>query len=159
MIRITDQYLWNVVFILFFLTLITMGAIILDTEARIAYESLTFFDLTLIALASFRLTRLFVYDSITKFFREQFWDAKESRGKVVLAKPERGPRRTLADLLSCPWCFGLWATAAVTFFYLLSSFAYFPILLLALAGVATLLQLTANMIGWKAEALKREAGE
>jgi hypothetical protein len=99
---------------------------------------------------------MFVYDSMTKFLREQFWDVKMVRNKVMLVKPVTGPRRTLADLMGCPWCFGVWATTCVAFFYLLTPYAYFPILILALSGVATMLQLFANMVGWKAEQLKRE---
>lgn len=156
MIRITNQYLWNIVFIAFFIGLVTMGSIILDSEATIAYEDITFFDIALITLASFRVVRLFVYDSITKFFREQFYDAKEVKGKILLTKPTSGPRRTLADLMSCPWCFGISASALVTFFYLLTPLAYFPVLILAVAGVATQLQLLANLTGHKAEQVKRE---
>lgn len=156
MIRITDQYFWNFVFLLFYVGLLTMAVIILQTESRIVYGNLTITDFSLIALASFRLTRFFVYDAITRFFREQFYDTKTIRNKIVLVKPTVGPRRTLADLLSCPWCFGIWATSCVTFFYLLTPYAYIPTLILALASVATLLQLCANAIGWKAEQLKRD---
>jgi len=154
--RITDQYFWNLIFFIFFLVLIFMGVIILDGEAYKEYNKLTTTDFVLISLASFRFIRLVVYDKITAFFREQFWDAKELKSKVVLVKPPKGPRRTLADLLSCPWCFGMWASAMVTFFYLLTPYAFFPVLFLALAGVATFLQLLSNLIGGKAEQLKRE---
>jgi hypothetical protein len=111
MIRITDQYFWNVVFGIFFVLLVVMGAIILETEARIPYTELTFTDFALITLATWRLIRLFVYDAITKFLREQFYDLKKVGKGMVLEKPKFGPRRTLADLLSCPWCFGMWAAA------------------------------------------------
>lgn len=154
--RITDQYFWNVIFTIFFLALIVMGSIILETEAYKPIDELTVFDLTLIALASFRLIRLVVHDKITAFFREQFWDVEETKTGVMLVKPSGGPRRTLADLLSCIWCFGIWAAASVTFFYLLTPYAYFPVLFMALAGVASFIQLTANLIGWKAEELKNK---
>lgn len=141
----------------FYLGLLTMMMIILDGEARIAYADLTFFDLTLISLASFRLIRLFVYDAMTKFLREQFYDAKVTKtGKVTLYKPLKGPRRTLCDLMNCPWCFGVWATSMVVFLYLLTPAAFVPVLILAISAVATWLQLFTNMIGWKAEQLKRE---
>lgn len=133
-----------------------MAIIILSTEARMPYADLKLFDLALIALASFRVTRLFVYDGMTKFLREQFYDAKIVRNKVTLVKPLTGPRRTLADLISCPWCFGIWATTMVLFFYLLTPYAMLPILILALSGVATYIQLFANMVDWKAEQLKKE---
>jgi hypothetical protein len=88
------------------------------------------------------------------FFREQFYDVADYKGKAILVKPETGPRRTLADLLSCPWCVGAWAVLTVSFFYLLTPYAFYPTLLLALSSVATMLQLTANLIGYKAEQTK-----
>lgn len=154
--RITDQYFWNVIFLLFFICLVFMATVILEGEAYRSYESLTLLDLSLIALASFRIVRLVVYDLIFAFFREQFYDAVEQKGKVTLVKPESGPRRTLADLLGCPWCFGVWSAAMVTFFYLLTPYAFYPTLFLALAAVASFLQVLANLIGWKAEGAKNE---
>ena len=159
MIRFTDQYIWNIVFIFFYVCLLVMACIILQTEARISYHELQLTDFVLITLASFRVTRLFVYDSMTKFLREQFYDAKIVRNKVTLVKPGGGPRRTLADLTSCPWCFGIWATTLVLFFYLLTSFAYIPVMILALSSLVSLLQILANMIGLKAEQLKKEVEE
>lgn len=157
--RISDQYLWNFGFSLFFLSFIIFGSIVLDTESYQELGDVTLFEFLILVLASFRLTRLFVYDKITAFFREQFYDVVELKTKRYLEKPEKGPRRTLADLLSCPWCFGIWAAATVVFFYALTPYAWFPILFLAVAGLGTLLQLTANLIGWHAERLKREVGE
>jgi len=156
MIRLTDQYLWNFIFSVFFLVLVVMGAIVLHSESRIAVADLTITDFLLITLATWRLVRLFVYDAITKFFREQFWDAKLLKTKVILEKPARGPRRTIADLLSCPWCFGVWAGAVVTFFYLYTPYAFFPVLFLAVSAVATFLQLLSNLVGHRAEQAKLE---
>ncbi len=154
MIRITDQYFWNFVFSIFFLLLVVMGTIILETESRILFSNLTIVDYVLITLASWRLTRLFVCDIITRWFREQFWDVKKVGRGYQLEKPKVGPRRTLADLLDCPWCFGVWATASVTFFYLITPYAVFPVVILALSAVATFLQILTNLIGNKAEQLK-----
>lgn len=158
MIRITDQYFWNFVFLLFFVALVFMGAVILETESYRPLSSFETVDFVLISLATFRMIRLFVYDAVTKFFREQFYDAKKVGKDVFLQKPASGPRRTLADLISCPWCFGAWAAMMVIFFYAFTSYAYFPVVLLAIAGVATFLQLLANMIGWRAERLKDGSG-
>jgi hypothetical protein len=156
MIRFTDQYIWNIFFILFYLALLGMACIILMSESHIPFSELTHTDFVLITLASLRLTRMFVYDSMTKFLREQFYDVKIVRTKITLVKPGGGPRRTLADLMSCPWCFGVWATSTVVFFYLLTPYAYIPVLILALSSLVSMLQITANMIGHKAEQLKKE---
>ncbi len=155
--RISDQYVWNVLFSLLFVSFVVSGMIILSSEASRPMGGITLMEFLILSLATLRLTRLFVYDKITAFFREQFYDVVESaRGKRTLEKPESGPRRTLADLLSCPWCIGMWAGATVVFFYYLTSYAYFPILFLAVAGLGSILQLLANMIGWKAEQMKKE---
>jgi hypothetical protein len=156
MIKFTDQYFWNIVFIIFFGSLVVMGAIILETEARVPLTQLTTFDFILITLATWRLTRLFVNDNMTKFFREQFWDLKKVGKGFGLEKPKFGPRRTIADLLSCPWCFSLWAGATIIFFYLITPFAVFPVIILAISAVATFLQILSSLVGNKAEILKEE---
>lgn len=153
--RITDQYIWNIVFTAFFIVLVVMGAIIVDTEGR-PLEHLTTIDFVLMTLATWRLIRLFVYDAVTKWLREQFYDVKKIGGKITLEKPLTGPRRTLADLLSCPWCFGVWAGAFIVFFYLVSDWAYYPVLFLALSAVASFLQLLSNLVGHRAEQIKNE---
>lgn len=158
MIKITDQYFWNVVFLLFFGGLVVMGSIILETESRIPWMELSATDYLLITLATWRTTRFFVYDGMTKFIREQFWDLKKVGRGFELEKPKFGPRRTIADLLSCPWCFSVWSAAMVIFFYLLSSYAVFIITVLAISAVATFLQLCSNLVGHKAEILKGEVG-
>jgi len=156
MIRVTDQYFWNIVFGAFFAILVVMAAIILHTESRIPLTELTLTDYVLLTLATWRLVRLFVYDAITKWFREQFYDVVKVGRGLELVKPKTGPRRTLADLLSCPWCFGVWAAAMVIFFYLITPYAIFPVILLALSAVASFLQIFANLVGHKAEQLKNE---
>lgn len=157
MLRITDQYFWNFIFSVFFVVLVVMGGIILSTEAYKDVNNLTILDITLMSLATWRVIRLFVYDAVTKFVREQFWDARKTRGGYILEKPKAGPRRTIADLLSCPWCFGVWSGATVVFFYLWTPLAYFPVLLLAVAAIATFLQLLANLVGHQAEKFKNES--
>jgi Protein of unknown function (DUF1360) len=157
--RISDQYFWNFVFSMFFLVLVIMAAIILETEARVRPSQLTFTDFALMTLATWRLTRLFVYDSITRFFREQFWDVVKVGKGWALEKPKTGPRRTIADLLSCPWCFGMWSAAVVIFAYLVTPYAIYPILLLAISAVGTFLQLLSNLVGNQAETLKGRGDE
>jgi hypothetical protein len=134
-----------------------MATVILESETYRAFKDLTILDYVLMSLASFRIIRLVVYDKIFAFFREQFLDISPTKTKITFIKPPHGPRRTIADLLSCPWCFGVWATAMVTFFYLLTPYAFYPVLLLAISSVASFLQITANLVGWKAENLKIDA--
>lgn len=155
MVRTIDQYIWNIIFLAFFMLLAIIGMNILETRAYIGYGSLSVYDILLLSLATFRLTRLFVYDGIMKFFREMFWNAEQMNGEVIFTKPIRGPRRTLADLTSCLWCFGMWNAATITFFYMLTPWAYLPVVVLSIAGIGSFFMLVSNMVGWKAEALKQ----
>lgn len=159
MLRITDQYFWNFVFLVFFVIMVVLGAIILQTESRIPLDSLSLTDYVLLTLATWRLTRLFVYDAVTKFVREQFWDVKKVGKGYQLEKPKVGPRRTIADLFDCPWCIGVWMAATITFLYLLTSYMIFPVALLAISAVATFMQLVANLVGNKAAEIKQVTGE
>jgi hypothetical protein len=145
MIRISQQYFWSFVFSVFFVILVIMGAIILETEARLDWVDLTTVDYVIMLLASWRLTRLFVYDNITRFVREQFLD-------VVKA----GPRRLLADLFACPWCMSIWTSALVVFLYVLTEYAVFPLVLLGLSAVVSFLQIGTNLLGHNAERAKQQ---
>lgn len=146
MLRITDQYFWNFVFSVFFLILLVMAAIILETESRIPLVDLALTDYVLVTLAAWRLTRLFVYDEVTRFIREQFLDVKKVGKSYQLEKPKTGPRRTLADLFDCPWCVGIWVAFVTLFVYLLTPYAVLPVTVLAIASVATFLQLLTGAV-------------
>lgn len=158
-----DQNLWNFVFSILFVGLVGLGMGVLSRYGKLT-DSIELFDFALVALATFRLTRLFVYDKVTRWVRDLFMQKREIEGSpgellIVRGKYPSGPLRTLGDLFGCPWCFGVWAAFVVTFFFFLTPFAWYPILFLAIAGIATLLQLFANMIGWRAELMKLEAKE
>ena len=153
-----DQGIWNFIFTLFFaVVFFTLGHVLFRLD--LLPVSVSLFDAALMVLATFRATRLFVYDKITQFIRDLFLDkemAENEEGELFILreKPANGPRRAIAELLACPWCFGMWAALFVTFFYFLTPFAWFPIFVLAISGLGSLVQLLANMVGWRAESLK-----
>jgi len=154
--RNTEQYAWNIVFTALFILFLGLSMIVVTNNGSLSVFRLTVFDIAIIALASQRVVRLFVYDNVMKWFREQFYDSRTTKdGTVTLHTPKRGPRRTIVDLLSCPWCFGLWATSVVAFFYIMTPYAYYPALVLALSTVVSTLQITVNWIGHNAEAAKQ----
>ena len=156
MIRITDQYFWNFVFLMFFLALVVMALIILDTESRFLETPLLPIDYILMTLATWRLIRLFAYDIITRFFREQFWDLKKVGRGFELVKPMTGPRRTVADLLGCPACLGIWMGSTVVFFYLLTPYAFIPVVILAVSAVAQFLQNLGTLVSTASEHLDKK---
>jgi len=146
MIKITDQYFWNLIFLIFFIALVVMGSIILSTESRITFSELGIFDVLVITLASWRAVQFVAHDNVTKFIREQLYDLKKTRNKFTLEKPKNGPRRTLIDLITSSSSLGLWMTASVIFFYLITPYSIYPLTFMALSSVVTLLQSIANIL-------------
>ena len=117
--------------------------------------SISLFDALLILLAIFRLTRLVVYDKILRFLRELFVHKQvvhTEQGEMVKLTPyQRGIRRTISELLACPWCTGVWFALPIVYGYFMYSWSWYLIFMFAVAGLATLVQLIANLIGWQAE--------
>jgi len=107
---------------------------------------LSLFQFVLLALASFRLTRLIVYDTITEFMRRPFHRiVKETLQDGTIEEyieiKGKGIRKWIGELLSCHWCTGIWSAL---FLYVLHQY-YFDlaeplIIILAIAGVASILE-------------------
>jgi hypothetical protein len=106
---------------------------------------LTFLNLLILALASFRLTRLFVFDKITEFLRHPFFDEVEEENEdgekeVYYIPKKKGIKRFIGELLSCYWCTGIWSSGVIVLsFYLIPK--VFPlIIILAVAGFAAIFE-------------------
>ncbi len=112
-------------------------------------------ELTLLLLTVFRLIRLFVYDSVAQYVRDWFLDLREVKkdGELYIQrdKPKSGLRRLIADLLSCPWCASVWLSVVVIYLYLRFPQVWFIYLALSISGLASVLQICANCVGWTAE--------
>lgn len=138
-------HFWYTILSLFFAALAGLAYFWLEGHGRLA-AWIPVGDFVLMALAVMRLVRLFTYDIITGFIRDWF----------VGAEPE-SLRASLGELIHCPWCLGLWWALVVGFLYFATPVAWYGILILALASVASFLQILANLIGWSAELKKKEA--
>ncbi|MGV3489654.1 MAG: DUF1360 domain-containing protein [Tuberibacillus sp.] len=107
---------------------------------------MAWFDFVLMALAAFRLTRLFVYDRITEFIRKPFHEIREeteSDGAVieVLYIKGTGVRKFIGELLSCHWCTGVWCALLLYIGHTFWAAVFQPIVyILALAAVASLIE-------------------
>lgn len=154
-----DQNFWNFIFSLFFFVVLIVAMWELWGEYHDFPRAVPIFDFVLMSLAAFRITRLVVYDKITRWFRELFVQRRvfEQDGKTfVEVQPfERGFRRTISELLACPWCIGFWSALIIAFAYFMFPWAWFVILFLALAGAGSFVQITANAVGWTAENIKK----
>lgn len=107
---------------------------------------ITWMELLIISLASFRLTRLIVFDKITEFLRAPFFeeeiDINEDGTKEVYYIPKKGMfTNFIGELLSCYWCTGVWSALAICIFYFTNPALATPILIvLAVAGLAAIIE-------------------
>lgn len=156
-----DQNTWNIVLSFIFLIIFALSFYLLVRIRGSVPRTVPLFDVVIMMFATFRITRLVVYDKITRFFREWFVkkEVVEKNGvpHFKLTTIENGIRGTIHDLLGCPWCIGIWSALIISFAYFAFDWAWYIIFFLALAGAGSSLQLIANLIGWQAENLKLDA--
>lgn len=155
---------WNVFFSIVFALLLFVSLVFVGGQFHGFPRYVPFLDIVLMVLATQRLTRLLVYDKITRWFRELFVYKRELIAEdgsrwIELIPFGRGVRHTIHDLLSCPWCIGVWAALVVVFAYFMFPWAWYVIFMLAVAGAASFVQIVINAIGWRAEELKLDAKE
>jgi hypothetical protein len=99
----------------------------------------------IIGLATFRLTRLLVFDKITDFIRAPFFDEVLEEGEVYLVPKQSGIKRWIGELLNCYWCTGIWVSTLLLGGYVFLPVISFPvILLLAVAAVGGIIETVVN---------------
>ena len=70
-------------------------------------------DLLVTGVATHKLSRLVAKDKITAFARAPFTEFQEQGGPAEFEESARGQgmRRAVGELISCPYCVGLWVSA------------------------------------------------
>jgi hypothetical protein len=73
-------------------------------------------DTALTAVATHKLSRLIAKDAVTSPLRAPFTAFQGSSGPAELAERVRvsGRRKTLGELVSCPFCVGMWVATGFT---------------------------------------------
>lgn len=108
--------------------------------------NMTFLEVFLLGFATFRLTRLLVFDKITAFIRNPFIreieEMDENGEKVVYLVPRDGViKRFFGELLSCYWCTGVWSSVCLYGLYVLWPTVAVPlIIILAVSGIAAIIE-------------------
>lgn len=82
---------------------------------------------TILALATYRLTRLITRDVITEGFRNWFWNK---------FPPES---RKMGYLLTCEWCLSIWTGSLLYACFIITSVTVIVVVPLALSAIAGLL--------------------
>lgn len=125
---------WNFWSAFFFFGAVVLVGYLLR-EKGIDLRDISFKEATVIVLASYRLTRILVFEKIFKYFR----DVLKRREDYYLIG-------TLSSIITCPWCLGVWVTLLIIVFYYLVPFGEVLVYVFALAGVASMVILISNLL-------------
>ena len=116
------------------------------------------FEFVLMALATFRASRLVAYDTIFSSERAPFTRvAPDASGTGKTTVPRgRGPRHAIGELIACPVCNGTWIAAALLYgLRLLPGPTRALITIFAVAGANELLGAATEALQWTGEAERR----
>lgn len=111
------------------------------------------FEFFLLAFASFRLTRLIVFDKITEFLRRPFHETvvetlPDGTVEEYIVIKGKGLQKWIGELLSCHWCTGVWSAIFLyTLYHFKRELAEPLILILAIAGVAAVVETVVGKVG------------
>lgn len=134
---------WN-----FWSAFVFFGAVVLVgyllRKKGVDIEDMTFKEAVLIILASYRLTRILVFEKIFKYFRDVL---KKGEDLYLVG--------TVSSIITCPWCSGVWVTLIIIVFYYLVPYGVLLCYVLALAGIASLVILYSNMLHMKTDRKQR----
>jgi hypothetical protein len=128
-----NQNFWHFFFSALYLLLVFFAITFLNLQGKLKNQ-IQLFDFFLLSAATFRLIRIFVYDSVTEGIRE------------YLGKFSSGPGKELSMLINCPWCTGIWMAFIIFVLYFSNSLFWYFIMILALAGIGSIMQIIASRI-------------
>lgn len=134
---------WNFWSAFFFLSMMGLVGYFLRHKG-IAIEEMTFKEALVVILASYRMTRILVFERIFKYFRDVL---KRRENLYVIG--------TIHAMVTCPWCAGVWITLLIVVLYYLIPFGVLLVYVLALAGLASMLILLSNLLHMYTERRQR----
>ncbi|HZD88827.1 MAG TPA: DUF1360 domain-containing protein [Pseudolabrys sp.] len=137
-----EQRFWNTVALAAFVALCAGAVVLIYNYGALDPAQLGFLDLVLAGLATFRLIHLITYDKIFGMVRAAFMDRDGAR----LTAAEGGWRRAAYELMNCLWCTGMWSALVVVTVYLLGVWGRFAVMVLAVAGLGSLLQILSKAL-------------
>jgi hypothetical protein len=134
-----QQKSWNFLATLFYIVCLATLGFGLESFG-ITKEDFRLGDIALMAVATYRLTRILVFDKIFKLFRD-FLKAKEKLYVFYVIR----------EIITCPWCAGVWVALVVAALYYMVPYGDIFIILLTISGISSFLVVSINYIGLSTE--------
>jgi hypothetical protein len=134
---------WN-----FWSVFVFFGAVVLVghflRREGVDIRDLSLKEAVLVILASYRMTRILVFEKIFKYFRDMM---KKRENYYVIG--------TIYSMITCPWCAGVWVTLIIIVFYFLIPYGDLLVYVLALAGLVSMVILISNLLHMYTERRQR----
>lgn len=94
---------------------VTYAALVVAGRTRLPARY-TLGDVLLVGVASHKLSRLLAKDRVTSFLRAPFtrYVRSEGHGEVEEEARGTGARRAVGELVTCPYCLGLWVSGGLS---------------------------------------------
>ncbi len=134
-----QEKLYNMLSVVFFLAALALS-VILAVRLHVAELIPKNKVLILLVIATYRLSRMVVYEKVFSLFR--FLISKTLKHPLGLS---------LNYLISCPWCTGVWSALFLYDVYLFVPYGEVILLLLAISGLATPFVLISNWLTQRAD--------
>ena len=134
-----QQKTWNFWATLFFVICLVGLGFALEYKG-ITTKEFTAGNITLIILATYRLTRILVFDKIFKLFRDFF----RTHQRLYLLY-------VIKEIITCPWCAGVWVALIIVAIWFLVPFGELFVILLSISGIASFIVILVNYVGLSTE--------
>jgi hypothetical protein len=102
--------------------LVSAATLVLRARGVEVPERVSWRDLALMSVATFRLSRLLTKDPVTSPLRAPFVRFEGQSGEAEVAEKVvgKGPQKAVGELITCPFCFDQWVATALTIGWLAS---------------------------------------
>ena len=134
-----QQHSWNFWAALFFVACLVGLGFLLEYKG-VTLEDFTVGKIALLSLATYRLTRILVFDKIFKLFRD-FFRARQRLYIFYVVK----------EIITCPWCAGVWVALVIVAIFFLVPFGELFVVLLTISGIASFVVVFVNYVGLSTE--------
>jgi hypothetical protein len=96
--------------------LVTTASLLLRSAGRGLPHRIGSRDLVLLAVATFKLSRVMAKDPVTSPLRAPFTKFKSQAGEAELDEEVvgKGPQKAIGELVTCPFCLDQWIATALT---------------------------------------------
>lgn len=130
----TNQNAWNFASLFVYFVLLIIVAALIESKG-VDVSDVKTRDVIIMMLATYRLTRIVVFEKIFKFFRD-----------FVKARTKHPLLTTLRFIITCPWCMGVWMALIVVLLFFVMPYGKIIVYIMGIAGVASFFIMLANYL-------------